>query len=463
MVQRSDNLFQPKGRPEKGERPAKKPQRPASAPVPGMASRQAALDILTLVRAGASLDEALEKCRSFDELEGSDRKFARALATSVLRRQGTLDHVIGAYIKRSLPKRVGKVNDILRLAAAQSLFFETPDHAAVSIATETAKRYQETQGYEALINAVARKIARAGPEAIKGLPARIDTPGWLWRSLERAYGPQKARAIAAAHERPAPLDLTPRDPGTLIETAKTLGADIILGASMRLLSPGPVTELAGFEEGAWWVQDAAAAAPARLLGDVGGKTVFDLCAAPGGKTMQLAAARAKVIAVDQSGPRLKRIQENLERIKLGAETIKEDVLAWEPGCLADAILLDAPCSATGTIRRHPDILRSKSEDDVKALVKIQSAMIDKAVALLKPGGTLVYAVCSLQLEEGERQIAAALSRHETLSRSTIDARELGGLSEAVTRDGDLRLLPSMLADRGGIDGFFASRLKKSGG
>ncbi|MEO0878371.1 MAG: transcription antitermination factor NusB [Pseudomonadota bacterium] len=447
-------------KPKDGPARDKKTDRPPVA-LPGMASRQAALDILNLVRNGAALDEALDRCRSFDALEGADRKFARALATTVLRRQGALDHVIGAYLNRPLPKRAARVGDILRLAAAQSLFFETPDHAAVSLATEIAKRYEETKGYEGLINAIARKIAKAGPDAVASLPPRVDTPGWLWRAWERAYGPQKTRAIAAAHENPAPLDLTPQDASKLEALGDDLGAEIVLGASLRLRVPGPLTELAGFAEGAWWVQDAAAAVPARLLGDIAGKTVFDLCAAPGGKTMQLAAARSRVIAVDQSGPRLKRVQENLERVGLRAETVKEDVLAWEPARLADAILLDAPCSATGTIRRHPDILRSKTEDDVRALVALQAAMIDKAVALLRPGGTLVYATCSLQSEEGERQASAALSRHETLSRLPVQAGEVGGLDEAITRDGDLRFLPSMLADQGGIDGFFAARFVKA--
>ncbi len=207
------------------------------------------------------------------------------------------------------------------------------------------------------------------------------------------------------------------------------------------------------------MQDAAAALPARLLGDVRGKLVFDLCAAPGGKTMQLAAAGAEVVAVDSEGSRLKTIAENLARTKLAAETIKENILDWAPPRLADAILLDAPCTATGTIRRHPDILWSKTENDLKSLTAVQARMIDKALALLKPGGLLVYCTCSLQAEEGEKQIAAALERHKEIERVPVTPGEIGGLP-AISRDGDLRTLPSMLAAEGGMDGFFASRLKR---
>ncbi len=435
--------------------------KPATPP-PGLGSRQAALDILTLVRAGAGLDEALEKCRSFSALEGPDRALARALATIVLRRQGALDHLIGAYVDRPLPKRAARAMDILRLAAAQSLILETPDHAAVSTATALAKAYRETAGYAGLVNAVARKIARQGPAALEALPARIDTPGFLWRAWERGFGPAAARAIALAHRAPAPLDLTPRDARTVQSWAEKLGAEIVLGETLRLKEARPVPDLPGYAEGAWWVQDAAASLPARLVRAAPGEIVFDLCAAPGGKTLQLAAAGARVIAVDVSGTRLKTVAENLERTGLAAQTVKADVLEWDPSERADAILLDAPCSATGTIRRHPDILRGKSEADIAALCKLQSKMIDKAAAMLRPGGRLVYATCSLQPEEGERQIRAALERLPQLTRVPVEAGEIGGLDAAVTRDGELRTLPSMLASSGGLDGFFAARLALEG-
>lgn len=427
--------------------------------VKGLEPRRAALDILERIREGASMDDALMLCRSFSELEGPDRGFARALASTVLRRRGSLDHVLGAYIDRPLPKKAARAMDILRIAAAQSLFLETPAHAAVSTAVEIAGERKEIAGYAKLINAVARKVAKAGPAAIKDLPARVDTPGWMWRAWERSYGPAKTRAIAQAHQHEAPLDITVKKADTAGIWAERLEAEQLPTGSLRLNDVRNVTTLAGFDDGAWWVQDTAASLPAKLLGDVNGKRVLDLCAAPGGKTLQLAAAGAQIVAIDKSGDRLKRLSENLQRTGLRATTIKEDVLRWSSKDKADAILLDAPCTATGTIRRHPDIPWGKDETDLDALKKLQAAMIDHALTMLKPGGTLVYCVCSLQPEEGERQANAALIRHASLARIPITPEETGGLTEAITRDGDLRTLPSMLGDKGGMDGFFAARFK----
>ena len=423
----------------------------------GLNARRGALDILERVRAGASLDDALALTRSFNELEGADRGFARALASNVLRRRGSLDHILGAYIDRPLPRKAARVMDILRLAATQSLYLNTPAHAAVSTAVELAGERREIAGYAKLVNAVARKVAKAGPTAAANLPARIDTPGWMWRAWERAYGPARARAIAQAHTKEAPLDLTLKKPDAIDQWADRLEAERLPFGALRLHRAKTVTELPGFNDGAWWVQDAAASLPAKLLGDVAGKRVFDLCAAPGGKTLQLAAMGAAVVAIDKSGERLKRLTENLERTGLKATAVKEDVLRWSSKEKADAILLDAPCTATGTIRRHPDIPWTKSETDVAALTALQANMIDHALTLLKPGGLLVYCVCSLQPEEGEGQAKAALARHAALTRIAVKPEEIGGLAEAVTRDGDLRTLPSMLADKGGMDGFFAAR------
>lgn len=428
---------------------------------PGLPARRAALDILTLVRGGKPLDVALEDCRSFAALEGPDRGFARALATTVLRRQGSLDALIEPFIEKPLPKRAEKVTDILRLAAAQTAILDVPDHAAVDTSVALCRAFQEAAGYTRFVNAVGRKIAKGGKAALAKLPPRADTPGWLWRRWERAYGPQGARALAEAHRKEPPLDLTVKPGIDAPALANALGGTLTPTGSVRLFHAGAVTSLQGFAEGDWWVQDAAAALPARLLGDVSAKTVFDWCAAPGGKTMQLAAAGARVLAIDSAGPRLKITAENLQRTKLSAETIKADILTWTPPLLADAILLDAPCTATGTIRRHPDILWSKREEEIDALAAIQAKMIDRSVAALKPGGVLVYATCSLQPEEGERQIDAALARHGDMARMPLTRDDVPGLPEAITSAGDLRTLPSMRAETGGMDGFFAARLVRA--
>jgi 16S rRNA (cytosine967-C5)-methyltransferase len=450
-------MEKPRPKSAKGARLAPQKAAKKAVEIPGLAARCAALDVLTLVRNGRTIDEALEECRSFNALEGPDRGFAHVLAAGVLRRRGAIDHVIGLYIDRPLPKRSERATDILRLAAVQTLFLGTPAHAAVSTAVALTEEFGETENYAGLVNAVARKVAATGPAVLAKLPERIDTPGWMWRSWERAYGPETTRSIARAHASEAPLDLTPRDPADAEALARDSGGALLATGSVRLPAGSKVTSLPGFDDGRFWVQDAAAAIPARLLGDVHGKRVFDLCAAPGGKTMQLAAAGADVIAVDISGDRLKRVVENLERTKLTALTVKADVATWEPAAPADAVLLDAPCTATGTIRRHPDILWAKNEDSLKETTALQARMIDRARAITAPGGTIVYCVCSLQPEEGEKQIAAALTRHDDLARVPLRPEEVGGLL-AINRDGDLRTLPSMLATEGGIDGFFAARL-----
>jgi 16S rRNA (cytosine967-C5)-methyltransferase len=427
--------------------------------MPGLDARRGALE---RVRGGDSLDESLAKSRAFSLLEGPDRAFARAMASAALRRRGSIDHILGAYIDRPLPKRAVRVMDILRLAAVQLLVLKTPDHAAVSTAVALAGERRETGSYAKLVNAVARKIAKAGSGALENAPPRADTPGWMWRGWERGFGPARARVIAAAHRTPAPLDLTLKNPSAAADWRDRLDAELLATGTLRLAPVSDVTALEGFDDGAWWVQDAAAALPAKLFGDLNGKSVLDLCAAPGGKTLQLAAGGARVTALDISGPRLERLRANLERTKLKADIVEADMLKWAPTEKFDAVLLDAPCTATGTIRRHPDLPWLKTEDDVKALSALQGKMIDRALTFLKPGGTLVYCVCSLQPEEGERQAEAALSRRDHISRKPIAADEIGDLADAVTRAGDLRTLPSMLGESGGMDGFFAARFEKAG-
>ncbi|MEO0399268.1 MAG: transcription antitermination factor NusB [Pseudomonadota bacterium] len=449
---------------KRGPKDRRPPRKPEPEPE-GLAARRAAVDLVQMVENDHTLDDALDFCKSFSALEGSDRSFARALAANMLRRRGTIDAVLDGYLDRPFPKRARRTMHILRCAAAQSLFLETPPHAAVSTAVALAKQYQETQGFAGVVNAVARRVSEQGAAALKDMPARIDTPAWMWRAWERHYGPSVARALAAAHQIQAPIDLSLKDPQAAAVWAAKLDGAVVAGTSVRLPGSVVVPRLAGYDTGDWWVQDAAAALPARLLGDVEGKSVFDLCAAPGGKTLQLAAAGGAVTAVDQSGPRLRRLSDNLERTGLTASVVESDVRTFTPDAPADAILLDAPCSATGTIRRHPDVLWTKTEEQTVALAKIQAELIDKAIALLKPGGTLVYCVCSLQPEEGERQAAAAASRPD-LDVKPVTSEELTTLagpqfSSAATKDGWLRTTPALLKDEGGVDGFFAARFVKS--
>lgn len=450
---RSDARSDRDGGPPRGKRPPRKEP-------PGLPARRAAVSILDLVRGGRSLDEALEECRDFDALEGRDRAFARLLASTALRRRGSADALIAKFMETPLPRRADRASDLLRLAVVQTAFLGVDAHAAIDTAVAVARGYRETAGYAGLINAVGRKLAAQSTEAVAALPERSDTPGWLWRSWERAYGPATARAIALAHRNEPPLDLTPKVAADAPGLAEKLGGAVLPTGSIRLKDAGPVPALGGFAEGAWWVQDAAAALPAKLLGDIVGREVLDLCAAPGGKTMQLAAAGARVVAIDSVGDRLKRVQDNLARVGLAAETVKADVLEWTPDRRWPFILLDAPCTATGTLRRRPDVAWALREDDVATMARVQTRMLARAATLLEPGGTLVFATCSLQPDEGEAQIRTFLEGRADLARAPVRPDEVGGLAAAVTGEGDVRTLPSIWAEQGGMDGFFAARLTK---
>jgi len=408
-----------------------------------------------------SFDAAVAKEFQGSSLEPRDRALARLIAATVLRRLGELEAVLNSYLEKPLPKKQGAVWPILLSGAAQLLFLQTPPHAAVGLAVDQARRDRHAAHYDKLVNALLRRVARGGSSTLQGLDGvALNVPAWLLRRWTLAYGADEARRIAAASLAEAPLDLSVKDsPQTW---AERLGGAVLPTGSVRLAAGGRVEDLTGYSEGAWWVQDAAAALPARLLGPVGRKSVVDLCAAPGGKTAQLAASGADVTAVDLSGARLQRLSANLDRLQLKAQLVEADASTWAPDRTFDAVLLDAPCTSTGTIRRHPDILRLKRFDDVAALADVQSRLLEGAAGLVAPGGTLLYCTCSLEPEESGLQIERFLQRNVEFTRSPVVSGEWGIAAEWLTAEGDLRTLPYHLPNErpelAGMDGFYAARL-----
>ena len=415
-------------------------------PPPGLPTRKAARDLLA-----ATLDERRPLEEALDalpkRLDARDRAAAHRIAAAVLRRLGSIDEVLSPFLRKDPPP---PARHALRIGAAELLLLETPPHAAVATAVALAPR-----AFAGLVNAVLRKVAAEGPAALEGLDAaRLDTPAWLWSAWHAAYGPA-VRAIAEAHRGPAPLDLTPAPGAT-----PPGGAEILPTGSWRLAAGTRVTDLPGFAQGHFWVQDAAAALPAILLAPRAGERIADLCAAPGGKTAQLAAAGADVTAVERDPARAARLAENLARLRLPAAIVQADAASWAPDAPFDAILLDAPCTATGTIRRHPDVAHAKRPRDVAAAAEAQARLLAVAARMLKPGGRLVFATCSLQPEEGEAHLsrAAALG----LAHEPFTPAELPGLPEAITPGGWLRTRPDFWPARGGVDGFFAARFRRAG-
>lgn len=448
-----DRLRMP-GRP--GKRPPKKVN-PAVDDRP-TTPRRLALDVLGRVFGDQrTFDEAFAGHAKLGSLEPRDRAFARLLITTVLRRRGQIDEALDHYLKKAPDP---KVRNILRLGAAQLMFLETPPHAAVG---ETVALAEGRASYAAgLANAVLRRLANelVGIEKRQDA-ARLNLPDWLWQSWIKTYGEETTRAIALAQLQEPPLDISIKGDAKL--WAKSLGGEVVGGSTVRLPAGGaggPIGGLPGYDDGAWWIQDIAATLPARLLGPLAGRHVVDLCAAPGGKTAQLAAAGAKVTSIESSEKRAERLRENLDRLQLEAEVIIADALEWrapEPAVLA---LLDAPCTATGTIRRHPDIAWQKTPDDVARMAELQEKLIRTTIDMLVPGGILIYAVCSLQPEEGEGLIEKVIGDGLPLVRVPIASEELFGLPVDVTAKGEVRTLPSHLGDQGGMDGFFIARLQR---
>ncbi len=429
--------------------------RPAIAPLPGVAARNAAITAIDAVmRLKQPLDEALERSlsRTSPALEPRDRAFARLLTVTVLRRHGELRRAVTAFLEKQPPTDSGRLWPILLAGAAQLLCLATPPHAAISSSVDLARLDQTTRRFDKLINAVLRRVSERGPALLEIADAAVSNiPAWLMTRWRAAYGDAVARDIAVASLTEPALDLSVKSDAAA--WAATLGGAVLPTGSVRLANGGRIEALAGYSDGAWWVQDAAAALPAKLLGDVAGLAIADLCAAPGGKTAELAAAGARVTAVDHSERRLRRLSENLARLKLDVEIITADVTGWAPGRQFDAVLVDAPCSATGTIRRHPDLLHTKADDDIPRLAELQRRLLAAAAALVRPGGQLVYATCSLEPEEGCDQIAAFLDLNPDYRRVPIQPGEAGISAGWLTGTGDLRTLPQHA-----IDGFFAARL-----
>jgi 16S rRNA (cytosine967-C5)-methyltransferase len=418
----------------------------------GLPARAAALDLLTSALSGRSgLDEGLSH-PALQALSGRDRAFARALVMATLRRLGPIDSALQSKVKKAPPD---KVVQVLRLGVAQAFVLKTPAHAAVTTSVDLVAQDKGLAMFKGLVNAVLRGLVREPPELDD---PELLAPSWLYARWRAVYSIEGARQIAAMIAEEPATDLSFKDPAQAAALAAELEGEVLPGGSLRTFKRGDISTWPGFAEGGWWVQDAAAAIPARLLNVKPGETALDMCAAPGGKTLQLAAAGAEVTAIDRSAPRLKRVSENLARTGLSAEIVAADAANWTDKRSFDAILLDAPCSATGTFRRHPDVLWAAKPSDVAGLAAVQSKLLDAAVRRLKPGGRLVYCVCSLETEEGEGQVAAFLRRTPGVTLDQIAVGEGGSPEASLDDDGTLRILPHHLA--GGMDGFYVARFRK---
>jgi 16S rRNA (cytosine967-C5)-methyltransferase len=447
------------------------PQRFATpSEVPGFAARRIAADIVDgVLHKHRTLDDLLDGAAAHPGLKAladRDRALMRRLVATILRRLGTLGHVLSRLLDRGIPTDAPRAQSALLIGAAQILWMDVPDHAAVDLSVRLVQSDRRAAKYAGLVNAVLRRCAREGAGLVEELKSQtLDIPAWLLARWSAHYGEATAKAMALALAHEPSLDITVKTGPE--HWATRLHGEALPTGSVRTLLQGSVTMLPGFAEGQWWVQDAAAALPARLFGDVAGKRIADLCAAPGGKTAQLAYAGARVTALDRSPARMARLSDNLARLGLEAEAVSADANEWPGGNDGgfDGILVDAPCSSTGTMRRHPDVAWLRQEADIAALTSLQKRLLQKAFSLLKPGGTLVYCTCSLEPEEGEAVVAALLANESGVRRIPIEAGEVAGLTEILNADGDLRTLPCHLphvdARLAGLDGFYAARLVKS--
>jgi 16S rRNA (cytosine967-C5)-methyltransferase len=428
---------------------------------PGLQARMAAVKLLAaVVEQKTSLDGMMDEEHgnpAYSALSIADRALVRAILNSCLRQLTRIDAIFDRFLDKPLPDGARNLRHILAVAAAQILFLDVPDHSAVDLAVEQARRDPRSARFSNLVNALLRRLGREKDTVLAEVSATVPVfPAWFQNRLEKVYGAAAAQAIGDACLTPAPVDLTVKsDPNGW---AEKLGGLLLPTGSVRLPEfQGSVTELEGFTEGEWWVQDAAATIPANLFGDLKGKAVADLCAAPGGKTAQLVLLGGNVTAVEQSGSRMKRLKGNLARLGMEAEFLQSKLedLPAEPRF--DAILLDAPCSSTGTIRRHPDVFWTKDGADVEKLASVQGRLLRHAFGLLKPGGTLVFSNCSLDPLEGEELIGAFLKDNAWAARVPVSPENWPGLEAAIDANGDVRTTPAML---GGMDGFYAAVLTR---
>jgi len=437
------------------------------AEVPGLTARRIAADILDgVLHKRRTLDEQLDGPAAHPGLKAladRDRALMRRLVATILRRLGTLGHVLSRLLDRGVPTDAPRAQSALLIGAAQILWMDVPDHAAVDLSVRLVQADRRAMKYAGLVNAVLRRCAREGQALLDEVKDQaLDVPPWLLARWSAHYGETAAKEIAASIGHEPPLDLSVKSDSAYWATR--LHGEALPTGTVRTPLHGSVTMLPGFNEGQWWVQDAAAALPVRLFGDLSGRSVVDLCAAPGGKTAQLVHAGAQVTAIDRSPARVARLRSNLARLSFEAETVAADACEWMTEKSFDGVLIDAPCTSTGTVRRHPDVAWLKQESDIAALALQQARLIRRGLALLRPGGTLVYCTCSLEPEEGEQVVANLLAAESDVRRQPVDPAELAGLTELVTPDGDVRSLPSHLPNPdpalGGLDGFYAARLVK---
>ncbi len=441
------------------------PSRDSRTSTAGLPARRVAWALLEEVLCrGALLAQAqVAHENRWNALNAADRALTDHIVRTTLRRHGQIEAIIGRFLSRPMPARACAARAALMMGVAQLLFMRVPAHAAIHTTVQLLKKRPATRHLARLANAVLRRVAETAPRLVEETDERDNIPAWLRARWQTAYGQEAVRAMAHALIIEPPLDISLKHPEAAAKWAERLNALILPTQTLRIHHPaGAVRNLPGYERGEWWVQDAAAALPALCMGEVGDRHIADLCAAPGGKTAQLAARGARVTAVDISEKRLRRLRENLARLRLSAEVVTHDVLSWRPPQPFDAVLLDAPCSATGTFRRHPDVLLAKTPDQVRELVDLQRAMLAHAADLVRPGGLLVYCVCSLLPEEGEEQAAHFLHRHgETFERLPVRPEEIGGLAHLINEAGEVRTLPHLpIGESHGMDGFFVARFRR---